>query len=62
MFEEIDLYYFQFLMNYKILAKYSDNSGVFKGKIIGIENSGHLIIEKQTGEIKKYDFKEIVFL
>lgn len=62
MFEEIDLYYFQFLMNYKILAKYSDNSGVFKGKIIGIENSGHLIIEKQTSEIKKYDFKEIVFL
>jgi len=41
---------------------YKKNDNIFKGKIIGTEKSGLLIMELENGDIKKYDFKEIVFL
>ena len=61
-FAVIDTKYNEYLCKFNEIAEYKDVSGIFTGKIIGTEKSGKLIIENTTGAIKKYDFKEIVFL
>ncbi len=40
---------------------YKDVTGSFTGRIIGLEKSGRLLIEKEAGELKSYDIKELVF-
>jgi BirA family biotin operon repressor/biotin-[acetyl-CoA-carboxylase] ligase len=40
---------------------YSDEGGEFIGKIVDVENDGHLIIEDIEGEKRRYAFKEIQF-
>ena len=40
---------------------YTDSQGVFKGKIIDIDEYGRLIVLKDTGEQKVYMHKEIEF-
>lgn len=44
-----------------ILAKYEDDSGVFIGKIVGIDNRGKLVVKKDEGT-QHYGIKEIKFL
>jgi BirA family biotin operon repressor/biotin-[acetyl-CoA-carboxylase] ligase len=41
---------------------YADALGNFMAKIIGIENSGEIILAKQDGTCKKYGFKEVQFV
>lgn len=38
---------------------YADKEGRFEGKVVEVKPSGELIIEKKTGEIKAYQFKEV---
>jgi BirA family biotin operon repressor/biotin-[acetyl-CoA-carboxylase] ligase len=44
------------------MRKYSDASGEFTGKIVDVENDGHLIIEDMEGHKRRYAFKEVTFL
>jgi BirA family biotin operon repressor/biotin-[acetyl-CoA-carboxylase] ligase len=43
-------------------SNYRDLSGRFKGRIIGVDDSGMLKIEKLLGEIITYSFKEVGFI
>lgn len=61
-FETFDLLYFNKLYRYNEFCLYKDKDGSFEAMILGTENSGRLVVTLKTGEIKKYDFKEIVFL
>ncbi len=53
--------YFNNLLWNGQMRKYSDASGEFTGKIVDVENDGHLIIEDIEGERRRYAFKEVVF-
>lgn len=52
--------YYANMFRYEIEAKYTDSSGSFVGKIKGITDLGHLIVQ-QAGRTKSYDLKEIKF-
>jgi BirA family biotin operon repressor/biotin-[acetyl-CoA-carboxylase] ligase len=41
---------------------YRDRSGIFKGRIKGVNDNGKLQIERQEGNIPEYSFKEVVFI
>ena len=53
--------YFNNLLWNGQMRKYSDASGEFTGKIVDVENDGHLIIEDIEGHKRRYAFKEVVF-
>ncbi len=59
---EIDRMYFSNLYRLNVWANYSDYQGDFRGKIRGLNPDGQLLVLLESGEIKKYDLKEIVFL
>jgi BirA family biotin operon repressor/biotin-[acetyl-CoA-carboxylase] ligase len=61
-FAEIDNLYLNNLYRYHEKARFSDSSGVFTGKIIGVNPFGHLNILKDNGETCSYGFKEVAFL
>jgi len=42
--------------------KFEDKTGIFLAKIIEVEESGLFVLEKESGEIKKYLFKEIKYI
>lgn len=44
------------------LYLFEDNSGVFEGLILDVEDSGLLVVRKASGEIAKYAFKEIRYI
>ncbi len=54
--------YFSSLLFNGEMRKYKDGNGIFTGKIIDVENYGHLIIEDEFGKKRRYAFKEISFL
>lgn len=54
--------YLKVLYLYDEYADFCDINKKFKAKIIDIENSGHIVIEKFDGEVTKYFFKEVKFL
>lgn len=59
--ENIELDYQNNLWLFEKNAEFKDDSGIFKGKIIGITEFGQLLID--TGNsIKKFNNKEVVFL
>ena len=53
--------YFNNLLFSGKMRMYSDESGEFIGKIVDVENDGHLIIEDVEGTKRRYAFKEIQF-
>ena len=53
--------YFNNLLFSGKMRMYSDESGEFIGKIVDVENDGHLIIEDMEGNKRRYAFKEIQF-
>jgi BirA family biotin operon repressor/biotin-[acetyl-CoA-carboxylase] ligase len=61
---------FDIIMNhYKALmyrkdtwCRFSDSTGVFKGRIAGTGRDGRLQVEKEDGKINEYSFKEIDFI
>lgn len=55
--------YLKYLYQKDVVAKYSDEKGVFSGKIIGVDPIGQLIVKKQNQEKEStYSMKEITFL
>lgn len=59
-FELIRKDYLGHLYRYKIFAQYRTKDESFEGMICGIDESGKLIIETD-GELRLFDFKEVVF-
>ena len=53
--------YFNNLLFNGQMRKYSDDGGDFIGKIMDVENDGHLIIQDIEGERRRYAFKEVAF-
>jgi hypothetical protein len=41
---------------------YHDETGRFSGRIVSVSDTGRLQIEKRSGEVKEYSFKEIDFI
>lgn len=53
--------YIKKLYLYNKWSLYTDVEGKFTGRIIGVERSGRLLLEKEDGKIYSYDLKEIRF-
>lgn len=61
--EKIDTLYADRLYRFGVAARYAEPGGrAFAGKITGVEPGGELIIEHDSGGIKKYLFKEVEFI
>jgi BirA family biotin operon repressor/biotin-[acetyl-CoA-carboxylase] ligase len=60
-FGSIDNDYLTNLYRFGLWSDYSDQEGDFEGRILGVDKIGQLEIEKRSGEIMKYQFKEVVF-
>jgi len=61
-FSEIDAAYLDLLYRQGVEEKYKDDKGDFTGRIIGVDPIGQLVIEKCSGEVRSYNFKEVAFL
>ena len=53
--------YFSYLLFNGQMRAYEDENGIFNGKIIDVENDGHLIIEDEGGVKRRYAFKEVSY-
>ena len=53
--------YFSQLLFKGEMRAYEDENGIFTGKIIDVENDGHLIIEDEAGAKRRYAFKEVMY-
>jgi BirA family biotin operon repressor/biotin-[acetyl-CoA-carboxylase] ligase len=54
--------YFTNLLFNGQMREYADENGKFLGKIVDVENDGHLIIEDMEGNKRRYAFKGVTFL
>lgn len=61
-FPELHTRYMQYLYRRNGLHTYADATGTFQARIIDVEPSGHLVLECENGEQRRYDFKEVRFL
>lgn len=62
--QHISRAYLQQLYRYQEWAPYrrSADGSTFTGQIIGIQRSGHLAVQTDTGEVVNFDLKEIEFI
>ena len=61
-FAELHSRYMQYLYRKNGLYSYADATGTFQARIIDVEPTGHLVLECQDGEQRRYDFKEVRFI
>ena len=61
-FSELHNRYMQHLYRRNALHPYADATGTLQARIIDVEPTGHLVLECQNGEQRRYDFKEVSFL
>ena len=61
-FAELHNRYMQYLYRKNGMHSYADATGTFQACIIDVEPTGHLVLECQNGEQRRYDFKEVKFL
>lgn len=61
-FSELHNRYMLHLYRRNALHPYADATGTFQARIIDVEPTGHLVLECQNGEQRRYDFKEVSFL
>jgi BirA family transcriptional regulator, biotin operon repressor / biotin---[acetyl-CoA-carboxylase] ligase len=43
-------------------SDYKDSTGLFTGRIVTVNDSGQIVIERKNAKIKEYSFKEIEFI
>ncbi len=60
-FEELETLYFEHLFGYNVQLQFEDMNGLFRGEIVGVDESGKLLV-LSDGEIKTYGLKELKFL
>ncbi|OFX85768.1 MAG: biotin--[acetyl-CoA-carboxylase] ligase [Bacteroidetes bacterium GWF2_33_16] len=61
-FKEIDKEYLLNLYKYKVWQDYKTKDLLFRGKISGVTEFGHLQILTPEDELKEFDFKEVEFV
>ena len=61
-FNELHNRYMQYLYRKGDFHTYSDDNGTFIARIIDVELSGHLILEDENKEQRRYAFKEVSFI
>lgn len=61
-FDEINQQYLSCLYRFDEFAEFKTGKGIFRAKIIRVEDSGELVLELSSGEIQKFFFKEIEFM
>jgi BirA family biotin operon repressor/biotin-[acetyl-CoA-carboxylase] ligase len=61
-FTDIKKEYVSQLYRLNELSKYRDISGTFMGRIMTVTDNGRLLIERESGNISEYSFKEIDFI
>lgn len=44
------------------IHRYSDAEGEFLALIVGVESDGHLILQDESGKIRRYVFKEVQYI
>lgn len=59
---ELHALYLQKLLGLNQTRAFADAEGTFSGIIRGITTSGELQIEKESGQVRHYSFKEVTFL
>ena len=59
--EDLEKDYFDKLYRLNHFYPYEKNGAIFKAKIVGIKNTGELILEDESGKQQHYAFKEISF-
>lgn len=59
---ELQALYQQKLFGFNKVRPFADAEGTFSGMIRGISTNGKLLIEKESGSIQEYGFKEVSFL
>jgi BirA family biotin operon repressor/biotin-[acetyl-CoA-carboxylase] ligase len=60
--ERISEEYFSKLYRHTGFYQYKDKTGAFYAKIVLVENSGFLHLQTDTGEVRKYAFKEVQYV
>jgi len=61
--ENLKVEYLENLFQYKTENRYKETgNNTFRGRIIGVNPEGKLIIKTKKGNVKSYNFKEIEFL
>lgn len=61
-FNDVRKRYFDLLYRKNEFHFYQDKTGLFKAKIINVEPTGLLVLEKESGSTEKYYFKEVKFV
>jgi len=61
-YDLIDQAYLRNLYRLNEFSSFRSADSIFKGRIIGVERNGLLLLETEEGELQKFDFKEIVFV
>ncbi|MGN6645846.1 MAG: biotin--[acetyl-CoA-carboxylase] ligase [Cytophaga sp.] len=60
--KELSALYQERLYAFNTLHAYQDAQGDFMGYIKGVEENGTLVIEKESGTVSRYQFKEVRFM
>jgi len=60
--DQLDFSYINLLYQRDVYCQYSDENGIFKAKITGVDEDGRLCMINSEGKIMKYSFKEVNFL
>jgi len=60
--DEVRQAYRQCLYRRTGFHRYADAQGEFLAEIADVEKTGHLILRKEDGELRRYEFKEVRFL
>ncbi len=61
-FKEINSEYLKCLYRFNEFHPYKSNNNIFKGKIIGVNEFGHLQVTTENNDKKEFDLKEIEFI
>ena len=61
-FTAIHTSYHQHLYRRNEWAKFRDETGIFKGRIVDVEPTGRLVIEMPDGTLRKFAFKEVAYV
>ncbi len=59
--EKLLVLYLESLYAFNTLHAYQDTEGDFMGYIRNVEHNGTIVIEKESGKISRYQFKEVRF-
>jgi len=54
--------YMRVLYRRKGFHPYADSSGAFMAELVDVEDSGHLLLRDDSGQLRRYAFKEVSFV